>query len=141
MMDSASARTVGSSSAKSTAGGLGFFLRVLATSQPLPREGNGGNNGWLRLPRFIFQGRHKRCGGITRWLNHAPDMAFTLDVQGRDGVVEVEQSKAARFRDTAKAIRQTAEQAHDPAVRDELFALADRYERMAERAERQAQGS
>ena len=75
---------------------------------------------------------------MTRWLNHAPDMAFMLDVQERDGLVEIEQSKAGRFRETAKAIRQTAEQAHDPGVKAELLALADRYERMADRTERQA---
>ena len=52
-------------------------------------------------------------------------------------MIEAQQPKATRYRDTAQAIRRTAEQAHDPAVRLELRALADRYERMAERAEKQ----
>ena len=60
--------------------------------------------------------------------------------EGGGRLVEAEQSKAARFREIAKAIRQTAGQANDPAVRVELFELANRYDRMAERAERQPRG-
>src|ERR1700748_2555675 len=43
MIDSARARTVGSSSATSTAGGVGFFLRVLVTCQPLSPRGQQQN--------------------------------------------------------------------------------------------------
>ena len=47
--------------------------------------------------------------------------------------------KVTRYRETTKAIRETAAKAHDPAVQDELLALAVRYERMADRADQQGQ--
>ena len=54
-----------------------------------------------------------------------------------DAILVEPHNRNLRGSETARAVWQTAEQAHDPAVRAGL-ALADRYDRIAERAERQA---
>ena len=45
-------------------------------------------------------------------------------------------SDAERYSDTAEVIREVARRAHSPEIRDECFALADRYDRLAEHAAR-----
>jgi hypothetical protein len=45
-------------------------------------------------------------------------------------------SDAERYSDTAEVIREVARRAHSPEIRDECFALADRYDRLAEHAVR-----
>lgn len=50
----------------------------------------------------------------------------------------VQASKLTRYRQTAAAIRETAEKTTDPGGRAELLALAERYDRMAAHAEHQS---
>jgi hypothetical protein len=45
-------------------------------------------------------------------------------------------SDAERYSGTADVIREVARRAHSPEIRDEFFALADRYDRLAEHAAR-----
>jgi hypothetical protein len=47
-----------------------------------------------------------------------------------------QRSRVARYRDTAKAIRDAARQASDPEIGEELLVIADRFDRLAEEVER-----